>query len=419
MGCKEMMVSAPLIVLLFERTFISGSFADALRKSWRLYAGLLVSWIVIIGLSLRAPYAKNTGFHVGIAAQTWWFTQASVFLRYLKLAIWPWPLSIRYETTLLTFSQAWPAVLLAGLLGIGTLVLLWKNNSLGFLGAWLWFIISPTLVVPMPTEVTAERRMYLPLAALATLVVVGGYALVRKIRWIRWPITAGAAAVILCLSLVSAKRLSLYRDPVALWQQTVELQPSDDLSHTNLGYELYRKHRVDEAIAQFQITLRLNPHMAQAQNDLGIALVSMRRFPEAIVQFRNSVQSDPAFAEGYNNWGNALQESGDIPQAIQRYHQALALNPNYFKAHNNLGVALSLIGQMPEAMREYQLAVQLDPDYLEAYVNLVLGYVQMQEPQQATATAQKALVLARSQGETALANQIQNWLSKHGDGAMH
>ena len=37
----------------------------------------------------------------------------------------------------------------------------------GFLGAWFWITLAPTsTIVPIATEVAAERRMYLPLAAL-------------------------------------------------------------------------------------------------------------------------------------------------------------------------------------------------------------------------------------------------------------
>ena len=55
MASKEVMVSAPLIVLLFERTFIAGSLAGTLRRSWPLYAGLASTWIVLLALNLARP----------------------------------------------------------------------------------------------------------------------------------------------------------------------------------------------------------------------------------------------------------------------------------------------------------------------------------------------------------------------------
>ena len=39
-------------------------------------------------------------------------------------------------------------------------------------GRWVLLILSPTLVVPIVTEVAAERRMYLPLAAIVAWLVL-------------------------------------------------------------------------------------------------------------------------------------------------------------------------------------------------------------------------------------------------------
>ncbi|MEO8499150.1 MAG: hypothetical protein ABI614_29135, partial [Planctomycetota bacterium] len=48
MLCKEMMASAPVMVLLFERTFVARSFRRALRRSWPLYVGLALAWVHVI-----------------------------------------------------------------------------------------------------------------------------------------------------------------------------------------------------------------------------------------------------------------------------------------------------------------------------------------------------------------------------------
>src|SRR6185295_17017014 len=91
MASKEVMVSAPLIVLLFDRTFISGSLAGALRKSWPLYAALAATWILLLGLSASSPHSGATGLKHAPPLYIWWFTQAKVLWLYLKLAIWPNP----------------------------------------------------------------------------------------------------------------------------------------------------------------------------------------------------------------------------------------------------------------------------------------------------------------------------------------
>ncbi len=183
MACKEVMVTAPVVVLLFQRTFLTGSFRRALRQSWPLYVGLFASWALLLGLNYNGPRSGTAGFQSIVTADSWWLTQTKMLLMYLKLAFWPWPLAIHYETTYLTtLDAAWPWLLCAALLVIGTLILLWRRNAVGFVGAWMLLILSPTLIVPIITEAVAERRMYLPLAALVALVVVGGLLAERANR---------------------------------------------------------------------------------------------------------------------------------------------------------------------------------------------------------------------------------------------
>ncbi len=180
MACKEVMVTVPIIVLLFERTFIAGTFRAALGRSWPLYAGLAASWLLLLALNAGNPRADSAGFHAGVPLLAYWYTQAKVLLLYLKLAVWPWPLVISYELPLNdTLSAAWPWLLAASVLVVATAVLLWRRRAAGFVGACVLIILSPTLLVPIVREVAAERRMYLPLAALVAWVFCGGYLLLR------------------------------------------------------------------------------------------------------------------------------------------------------------------------------------------------------------------------------------------------
>ena len=167
MACKEVMVSAPVVVLLYERTFISGSLGRALRRSWPLYAGLSLGWIVLTLLNVHGPRSASAGFHLGVSPWVYWGTECEVLLLYLRLVFWPWPLVIHYGIPFVdSLAVAWPWVSFVSMLAAGTLWLLWRNSPAGFLFAVMWLVLSPTLVVPVVSEVAAERRMYLPLATL-------------------------------------------------------------------------------------------------------------------------------------------------------------------------------------------------------------------------------------------------------------
>jgi len=152
MASKEVMVSAPVMVLLYERTFITGSFTSALRKSWPLYLGLSLTWILLALLNVSMPRSNTAGFHLGVSAITWWCTQAKVLLMYLKLVVWPDPLLIYYHVPYLeTLSAAFPWLLAGAALAVLTAVLVGRRSSLGFVLAFVLAILSPTLVVPVVT----------------------------------------------------------------------------------------------------------------------------------------------------------------------------------------------------------------------------------------------------------------------------
>ena len=154
---------AAVVVLLFERTFLRRSFVAALHQSWQLYVGLCATWGLLVVLNLGGSRSQSAGFHLGVPAHAWWLTQTHVLLLYLKLIVWPWPLVIHYEFPYLhSLADAWPWFLPAALLGLATLVLVYRRTATGFTWAAALLVLLPTLTVPIITEIAAERRMYLP-----------------------------------------------------------------------------------------------------------------------------------------------------------------------------------------------------------------------------------------------------------------
>src|SRR5436190_6840705 len=153
---KEVMVSAPLIVLLFERTFVTGSFAQSLRRSWHLYLGLALTWIPLVVLSADSPRSFSSGFHLCDNIFVYWFTQCKVLLMYLKLAVWPWPLRCAYELphvdTIVTFCMYVIPVLLMSVFAVA---LLKRNHPVGFAFVFMAAILAPTSIMPILTEMAA------------------------------------------------------------------------------------------------------------------------------------------------------------------------------------------------------------------------------------------------------------------------
>ncbi|HEY2840526.1 MAG TPA: tetratricopeptide repeat protein [Pirellulales bacterium] len=397
-GCKEVIVTAPALVLLFERTFIAGSFRRAIRESWPLYLGLALSWGWLLALSVYGPRYGTAGFGRGVPVLAYWATQAKVLLMYLKLTLFPWPLVIHYDFPLLdTIPSALLAVVPVAALVIVTLVLIWRRTAAGFLGACLFVILSPTLVVPMSDEIAAERRMYLPLAAIAALLVVGGYSVAqkftRKLPTETSPdppgatpltMTGGCALLIAAiLFLLSANRVRYYDDPVKLWEDAVAHQAHDWLTQANYGDVLNKAGRPQDAVPHFQEALRLKPGRAPLHHNLAIALSGAGRLPEAIEQFEETVRIEPSSASYYHDLGAALLNAGQLEPAIERFETSLKLNPNSIVTQEYLATALLNADRPQEAIERFEQVLRIDPDSPGAQRKLAFALAKAGQPQAA------------------------------------
>ena len=247
---------------------------------------------------------------------------------------------------------------------------------MGFLLASILMILAPTSLVPIATEVAAERRMYLPLVSLVALVVLAGYTLAQRLVRSHAPgvvdnsssrrplaITAGCCIVVaLAYGATDVRRLSAYQDAVTLWQDTAVHQPDSILVRMSLGLGLVNAGRPQDAIEQYERILELEPDKrATHLNNLGYALLCAGRMPDAIARFEESLRADPDFVESHNNLGMALVNAGRPQDAIAHFQATLRLKPDYAAGHISLGMALAAAGQKDEAIIEFQQAVAQDP----------------------------------------------------------
>ena len=181
---KESIATVPVMALLYDATFEAGSIREALRRRGGLYAGLLASWGVLAALHWDTPRSSSAGFATGMSPWDYLLTQAPMIVHYLRLAVWPHPLIADYGVTEpATLAAVWPSLALLVVLATGALALWRWRPPLAFLATWFFITLAPaSSVVPIVTEVGAQRRMYLPLIALVVL----GVLIVRAAigRWV-------------------------------------------------------------------------------------------------------------------------------------------------------------------------------------------------------------------------------------------
>jgi len=175
MACKESMVTAPVIVALYDGAFLFGSLKEAFIRRWRLYAGLAATWVILVLVLFSGARVHSAGFSTGVSVWTYLLNQTVMIVRYLYLTVWPWSLVSNYGwPASLTLADVLPEAAAVCALLAATLFAMFRWPSLGFAGCWFFLTLAPTSsVVPIATEVGAERRMYLPLVSLIALAVVG------------------------------------------------------------------------------------------------------------------------------------------------------------------------------------------------------------------------------------------------------
>ena len=310
MASKEVMVAAPIMVVLYDWAFRSEPPGDVLRRRWRVYLALASTWMILVPLGLGGAKSASVGFALGVSPVEWALLQCRMVLHYLGLCVWPHPLNFDYgQAYAVEFAELAPWVMAMGVVLAGSAILVFRRPRIGFALAWCFVILAPSSsILPLVSEVGAERRMYLPLAGLVALAVVGGYAIIQRSghrhALAGWVIALSLVAV--PLFVLTVRRNAQYAGRVSIWQSAVEAKPDNARAHVNLANAL--------------------------RNDLG-----------------------------------------DLGGAEQHYRLALELRPGHALAHTNLGSVLAVTGRLDEAVEEFNRALEIDPGLTPARLYLAMA----------------------------------------------
>lgn len=255
MATKEIMVSAPLLVLVYDRTFVSGGFRAALRQRRRYYFALAATWILLGWLVASTHNRGGTaGFDSGLSPAIYLLSQCYAIVVYLKLSFWPHPLVFDYGLGVIAHAaDVWPQAVLLGAMAGGTAIALRRRSPVGFVGLWFFAILAPSSsVVPVGSQTMAEHRMYLPLAAIVVLAVTCLHASLGRRSLVLWP------ALAIALGGLTVQRNDVYRSDLALWRDTVAKRPLNPRARYDLGIAFSDRGQYAEAIPQYEEALRLD-----------------------------------------------------------------------------------------------------------------------------------------------------------------
>jgi tetratricopeptide (TPR) repeat protein len=379
MGSKEVMVSAPLIVLLYDRTFVAGSFREALRRRWGLYLALAATWLILARTILEAfgPRAQSAGFNLpGVTSLQYAQSEFGVILHYLRLTFWPAGLCLDYDwPTARSAADIAPGAIVVGILLAATVWALVRRPMWGFAGAWFFLVLAPTSSIMPIKDLAFEHRMYLPLAVVATAVVVAAYLIGRRLVWrlagtdrARRVLALGSAAVLISSSAAALGALTYlrnadYRTAISIWQDTALKRPENPRVWSNLAHVCICGGRFETALRCSNKAIALDPHAADAYDNRGIACENTGRLAEAIESFERAIAYRERFTTAYEDLIDIHLRNGHSLLALRVCDREIAEIPDAAAAWFKRGLVRFMSGDAAGAIADYQKAIALDPEY--------------------------------------------------------
>jgi tetratricopeptide (TPR) repeat protein len=221
---------------------------------------------------------------------------------------------------------------------------------------------------------------------------------------------------------VALGRIQHRETAIRLLRDAQSANPGDFWLNFELGSALSYQEDYEGAIRFFTAAVALRPKVTIALYNLGVNLGRKGRPDEAIVAYRESIRVEPTWA-AYLNFGNALSAKGLLDDAIAATREAIRLQPGNFKPHVNLGVQLSSKGKHDEAIASFREAIRLKSDDHVAYNglgNALLTPAAHRHPISTTTASQTASCATSAPGQIgpgsiSAVRSASNWVTAPGD----
>lgn len=262
----------------------------------------LVGAAVLMGLLrltilARVEYAGVTGIHWNYV-----LLEMDVVRRYLWMLLIPSGQAIFHEVTPISLFD--PRASLAILVLAATLMVAWKVRTIDWTATFgiVWFLlllVPPSVLIALDRgEPMAEHRVYLASCGLFLAGgAVAGRLAARKLRFA----TVGVALVLISFGAETMLRNAIWRDPVTLWRESVDLAPGHYRPRLLLGEALQDAGRRDEALEQYRTAVRLQPSEPIGYVKIGQCLAELSQWDEARQQFLKAMEIDPRNMSALNS----------------------------------------------------------------------------------------------------------------------
>ena len=427
---KPMLVTLPFVLLLLDYWPL-GRFEAHRSNTGRQVLQLVLEKIPLIALSAVSSIVTFLAQRGAIG----WTEQLPVSARisnalvayviYIRQMFWPARLAVFYphpenRLPVLEISLAFIV-----LVGITAAAFVFRKKAPYFMTGWLWYLgmLVPVIgLVQVGWQGHADRYTYLPQIGLYIAVTWAVTDLTRSWRFQRMALGAAALVVVGALSWRCWLQTSYWRDSETLFTHALAVTSNNDVALNNLGIIFLEKGQLDDAISKLQAAIDLRPENGPAHDNLAKALLKKGQVAEAMVHYRKFLEIEPENVEARNTLGTALIQQGHVKEAIDQWQDALAIQPENGNAASNLAWVFATCPE--DSIRDGTRAVELGEKALRIsggkiamiYRVLAAAYAESGRFADAVETAQRGAELATTQGNPALAAELESNIALYQSG---
>ena len=288
------------------------------------------------------------------------------YLIYMEKAVWPSRLAVFYPHP--EGSLALSKVFGAAAVLITITVVSWHfRERRSLLVGWFWFLgtMAPMIgIVQVGRQAWADRYAYVPLWGLFVMGVWLASEAAARISLSRTAQGAVALAVLLGYSVITHIQLGYWRDSYSLFSHALQVTGANPIAEGNLGSALIAMGRPDLAAPHLERALQLMPTLDTAHYNLGALLQRQNQLDRAQHEYQLALKyasDEREAAQTHNNLGVLFNQLGRRDEAVAEFTEAIALNPYEQNSLVGRGLIEREQGKLDAAFEDFARAAQIAP----------------------------------------------------------
>ncbi|WPR73847.1 tetratricopeptide repeat protein [Algoriphagus sp. NG3] len=377
-----------LVAYYFQKKSICVSIRETIPFVVPAVIYLVIRAIVLDSASSTYDSKINSVLY-GLSAGDRLATNLFIYLEYLKLLVYPHPLSWDYSFAQLdvqSFSniQVWMSL---GFFG-GAIYVAFKGfKTRSVWSFWvLFYLMTFSIFANLIPSLTigsnlGERFLFIPSIAFCFLIGYGLYSLIQRFQPEKLPLLMLIVTfpIVVGLSYKTIARNQVWKNNMTLSKSGVETAPKSWRTHVMYAEELrltgkeIEKISTDsarpyfaEAIKEYNISNKIlgdNASVSQYLNALGEVLLSYGDTSRAVAVLEKSVKKNPKAYYGWFKLAMLRYNEGDYDQAEEYYLKSLnADKPEFFPNYKNLGLTYMKKGESVKAIAMLEKALEYQDD---------------------------------------------------------